>query len=218
MKIYGSILSPFVGRVVIAARAKGIKHTVSMPEGGMKTPEFLKMNPLGKMPTIKDGATALFESSVIVEYLDAKYKAKRLVPASVKDASKARLVATLFAEYVQGGARPFFTQMDPTKRDQNVIVKAMEDLNKNLDVVEKYIGAPYAAGAKVTIADCYAVPSFHILEWLLPIAGTDLPTLIGGRKKLARYYAKVQKDKLLGPALNEMRAALAAWRAQRAAA
>ena len=73
MHVYGSILSPFVCRVAIALRHKNIKHEIIMPEGGIKSPEFLKMNPFGKMPTIRDGKIILPESSVILEYIEANY-------------------------------------------------------------------------------------------------------------------------------------------------
>ena len=45
MKIFGSPLSPFVARVILACDHKGIEHSVEMPEGGLKSPEFLSLNP-----------------------------------------------------------------------------------------------------------------------------------------------------------------------------
>ena len=78
MDVYGGILSPYVARVILTARHKGIKHKLKMPTGGLKSPEFLALNPMGKIPTIKDGSTVLYESSVIVDYLEAKYKKKRI--------------------------------------------------------------------------------------------------------------------------------------------
>ena len=91
MDIYGSILSPFVARCILAARFKGIKHTFSMPKDGIKSPAFLKLNPLGKMPAMKDGKLTLFESSVIAEYINGKSKKKPLVPSAAKAAAKVRL-------------------------------------------------------------------------------------------------------------------------------
>ena len=73
MKIYGAILSPYVCRVLMTLRHKGIKHDVEMPADKLKSPDYLKLNPIGKIPTMKDGATILPESGVIVEYLDTKY-------------------------------------------------------------------------------------------------------------------------------------------------
>ena len=82
MEIYGGILSPYVARCVLAARLKGIKHSLTLPKDGIKSPAFLKLNPLGKMPAMKDGKLVLFESNVIVEYINGKSKKTPLVPAA----------------------------------------------------------------------------------------------------------------------------------------
>lgn len=211
MDVYGGILSPYVARVIITARHKGIKHKLIMPQGGLKSPEFLKLNPLGKIPTIKDGATVLFESGVIVDYLDAKYKKNRIVPAKASDAAKARLLAAVFAEYIQAPTLALFGQRDPAKRNQAVVDGKIAEVNKGLDVAEKMMaGKKWAAGAKLSIADVYAVPALFFLGALLPAFGvTDA---IGGRKKLAKYAAAVKKDKLTSAVLGEMAEALKSFR------
>src|SRR4051812_18689658 len=89
--IYGRLLSPFCARVALAARAKGFAYQLKLPEGGLKSSEYLKINPLGKVPAIKDGTATLYESGVIVDYLDAKSRAKKLLPPSAK-AGAIRLV------------------------------------------------------------------------------------------------------------------------------
>ncbi len=210
MDIYGAILSPFMARVVLAARFKGIKHKMSMPKDGIKSPAFLKMNPLGKMPVLKDGSTVLFESAVILEYLEAKYKKKRIVPSDAKASAKARLIGAMFADYAQAAILALFPHFDPAKRDQAVVDAKLADLSKALDIIEKMIAAkPYAAGAKFTIADCYAVPALFFVCAFAPRFGVVDP--IGGRKKLAKYLSKAKKDKLLGGVLNEMEIGLKQW-------
>ena len=92
MKIFGMILSPYVTRVALAARHKGLKHTITMPKDGTKTPAFLKMNPLGKMPVIKDGATTLFESGVILEYIEDKWPQPPLLPRDPYARARARMI------------------------------------------------------------------------------------------------------------------------------
>jgi glutathione S-transferase len=215
MDIYGSILSPFAARVVLAARHKGIKHKIIMPKDGTKTPAFLKMNPMGKMPVIKDGSTILFESAVILDYLDAKYKKKRIVPSAAKAAAQTRLIGAIFAEYVQGAMYPLFAQMNPATRDQAVVDAKFAELNRALDVAEGLMAArPYAAGNSFSMADCFAVPTLFFLGALAP--GFGIANVLGERKKLNRYMAKMRKDKLVGGVLNEMGEAMKAWQASAA--
>ncbi|MCB2108101.1 MAG: glutathione S-transferase family protein [Rhodobacteraceae bacterium] len=214
MEIYGGILSPYVARVILVARHKGIKHKLITPEGGIKTPEFLKMNPLGKIPTIKDGKTVLFESAVIVDYLDAKSKKNRVIPAKASDAAKARLIAQVVAEYVQTPTLALLRQRDPAKRDAKIVEDKLAEVNKALDVVEKLLsGKSWAAGTKFTIADAYAVPCIFYMDIVLPSFGAA--DSAGGRKKLKKYIAKVRKDKLTAPLLAEMTEALKNFRARR---
>jgi glutathione S-transferase len=209
MDIYGVVYSPFMARVVLAARYKGIKHKISMPADGTKTPAFLKMNPLGKVPVLKDRKTVVFESGVILDYLDAKYKKKPIIPTAAKAVAQTRLIVAMFGDYVQTAAFGLWPQADPTKRDQAVVDAALVQLNKVLDATEKvFAGKPFAAGAKFTIADCYAVPALFFLHFLVPQFGIKDP--LAGRKKLKKYWAKVNKDKLTRDILGDMNTGLQA--------
>lgn len=209
MELYGRIYSPYMARVVIAARHKKIKHKIVEPEGGNKTPAFLKMNPLGKMPVMKDGKTILFESSVILEYLDAKFKKNRLVPAAAKAGAHVRLISAMFSDYVQPTIFALFGQRDPDKRDMAVVEAKKVELDRMLDIVEGMLAAkPYAAGSKISHADCYAVPALLFLQVISRVLGFEKP--LGDRKKLNRYLAKVRKDKLLGGVFKEMEQGLKA--------
>ena len=49
-------------------------------KGDTKTPEYLKVHPLGKVPALEDGETTIFESAAIVAWLADKYMEKKLAP------------------------------------------------------------------------------------------------------------------------------------------
>tara|TARA_R110002124_G_scaffold130376_2_gene292265 strand:+ start:1235 stop:1846 length:612 start_codon:yes stop_codon:yes gene_type:complete len=55
-------------------------ETVEMFSDAMKRPEYLAINPLGKVPAIEDDGFVLWETSAILQYLDAKYGGGRLMP------------------------------------------------------------------------------------------------------------------------------------------
>src|SRR5438874_2305389 len=102
LTIYGNPFSPFVARVLLAATIKGLRYKIVTPaDGGAAIPEVLKLNPFGKVPVLTDGRTRLFESGVIVEYLDAKSKRAPLVPRAAKAMAAVRLTGAIAAEYVQ---------------------------------------------------------------------------------------------------------------------
>lgn len=202
MTIYGRVLSPFVARAVLAAKAKGFKYEVVMPEDGIKTPKFLKMNPFGKIPTLKDGKTIVYESSVVVAYLDAKSKTKKLVPSNAKAGAQVRLVAAIAAEYVQPPAIKLFRKKRGSP-DPLDIPATLAEVQKGLDVLEHVlVKGKFAGGAKFSFADVYAPPALMFAVRAGEFYG--VPDIIGKRPKLAKYWAAIQKDKLVKPVLTEM--------------
>jgi glutathione S-transferase len=72
---YGSG-SPYAWRVWLALEQKRIPYELklqSFSSGDLKTPEYLAINPRGRVPAIRDDGFALFESVAIMEYLDEAY-------------------------------------------------------------------------------------------------------------------------------------------------
>jgi glutathione S-transferase len=82
--------SPYAWRVWLALEHKLIPHerrVLSFAEGDLKKPEFLAINPRGKVPAIVDGSLRLHESAAIVEYFEDAYPdyGKRLFPGAAAD-------------------------------------------------------------------------------------------------------------------------------------
>lgn len=88
--LHGVTPSPFVRKVVLCLKLKGLDYEqvdvfpVNMPE------EFKKLSPLLKIPALEDGDLKLSDSSVICEYLNDKYPSYDLFPQSAEDKAKAR--------------------------------------------------------------------------------------------------------------------------------
>ncbi len=206
MRIYGAILSPFVCRVLLALRHKGVRHEVIMPKDGIKTPEYLAMNPLGKIPTMKDGATVLPESSVICEYIDEKYPRKKIIPATPKAAAMARLLATISELYVQNPATALFRQRDPESRDKAVVEEKLAELDKGLEVLGHYLDAkgPWAMGKRFTVADCFALPALFFVQLAIPGFGVKDP--LAKHKKVKKYWNSLKRTPLTKQVIKEMNA------------
>ena len=87
MKLYFSALSPFVRKVRVAAMELGLDKkielvTVATTPVAMSA-ELAKANPLGKLPTLEtDDGELLFQSAVVVEYLDAVAGGGKIIPAN----------------------------------------------------------------------------------------------------------------------------------------
>jgi glutathione S-transferase len=64
---------------------------VDLAKKEQKKPEFLKMNPNGKVPVLVDGDTILYESCIINEYLEEKYPNPPLLPKDRAQRAKIRI-------------------------------------------------------------------------------------------------------------------------------
>lgn len=87
MKLYWSSRSPFVRKVMVFAHECGLAGRIECERTlvSMTRPnaELLKINPTGKIPTLLlDDGSALYDSTVICEYLDSLHGGARLFPPS----------------------------------------------------------------------------------------------------------------------------------------
>ena len=87
VKLHGHIGSPYVRIAMVAleeAKADYEYVHVDIMAGGTKTEEFLKLNPLGKVPALSDGDFSIGESAAIVRYVSDKFGGNFL-PQEPKD-------------------------------------------------------------------------------------------------------------------------------------
>ena len=77
MILYAVRLSPFAARVRLALRLKGLAYDILLPPGGStRSPEYLAINPIGKLPVlVTDEGLVIPESETIIDYLDERYPA-----------------------------------------------------------------------------------------------------------------------------------------------
>ena len=83
--------------------------TINMLKGENRSPEFLAVNPAGKLPVLVDGDLILTESVAIVLYLAEKYPDKQLIPADIGRTCSTKSVVAVYynrtrAAFVANGA------------------------------------------------------------------------------------------------------------------
>jgi glutathione S-transferase len=146
IKVYGVHGSPYVRKVFIALDIKDVPYELvrQMPFSG--DAEYLKINPLGKIPSLVDGDLTLCDSKVICQYLDDAYPEPRLYPMRPNDWARAlwyedlaggrvsELAASIF---FQRFMRPLAFKQEP---DEELIARIIEnDLPPILDYLESQI-------------------------------------------------------------------------------
>ena len=93
--VYEHPLSPYAQKVKIALDEKGVAYEARMPVAigsGQPDREFLKSNPRGEVPSLIDGDAAIFDSTIILEYIEDKWPEPHLLPKDPLGRARARTI------------------------------------------------------------------------------------------------------------------------------
>jgi glutathione S-transferase len=211
MKLYNLNLSNFATKCRIAIYEKGANvEIVALPGGNMKSPEYLKVNPLGKIPTLDADGAIIPESEVINEYLEEKFPNPPLLPKGPEARAHVRWFTRYHDLYLDPPIRALFAHLNPKSRDEQVVNEKLSDIQQRLDQLESMLAAAgnFAAGPEFTLADCALVPITFFYVNMLPGFGAKSP--LEDRPKYAAWWSKVQTRPSASKALAEMGAALKA--------
>ena len=130
---------------------------VGGPFGGNDTPEYLAMNPNGRVPTLKDDEFILWESNSIVRYLAEHYGRE---PWWSED-KNLRALANQWMDWYISTMHPHMTiifqalvRQKPEDRDMKAVNKAKQDAARLWALVDKHlVGRDFLTGDKPTMAD-----------------------------------------------------------------
>ena len=153
---------------------------VDLVKKEQKRPEFLKMNPYGKVPVLVDGNTIIYESCIINEYLEEKYPDPALLPADPGLRSKVRILIDYGVNRTYPAYERLRNEMLKVESERNleVISEANQELKGLLQRFEDEMGdQPYLAG-DFSLLDAAVIPRFLRIEAWGPLADPALPRLI----------------------------------------
>jgi glutathione S-transferase len=210
MKLYNMNLSNFATKSRIAIYDKGLNIEIApVPGGNLKSPEYIKINPLGKIPALDADGMIIAESEVINEYLEDKFPSPPLLPKSPEGRARVRLFTRFHDLYLEPPLRALFGQLSPKSRDEKVVNERLTEFNQRLDQLESMLApSGFASGPEFTLADCALAPTMFFANNMLPGFGAKPP--LEGRPKLAAWWTHVQTRPSVKKALEEMAEALAA--------
>jgi len=210
MKLYNMNLSNFATKCRIAIYDKGLPIEMApVPNNDMKSPEYLKINPLGKVPTLDADGAIIAESEVINEYLEDKFPSPPLLPKTPEGRARVRGFTRFHDLYLEPPLRVLFGQMNPKTRDDKIVNENLSEVNLRLDQLDKMLSdGGFASGAEFTLADCALAPTIFFTVNLLGMFGAKPP--LEGRPKVAAWWTHVQTRPSVKKALGEMTEALAA--------
>ena len=182
LRIWGRTNSVNVKKALWCAEELGLKYEridAGMQFGVVDTPEYRRMNPMGRVPTIDDDGFVLWESHSIVRYLCAKHSAGNLWPTDLRlRAGAERWMDWAFS--FQAAMRDVFwglIRTPPEKRDAKAIEAGCKQSAGLAAMLDAHLAArPYVAGASFTMGD---IPiGCEVQRWLrVPIERASQPHL-----------------------------------------
>lgn len=140
IKLYDAVPSSNSDRVKIALHEKGLDYqrvTLSLAKKDQKRPEFLKLNPYGKVPVIDDDGQVLFESCIINEYLDEKYPKPPLMPKDPYLRGRGRVLVDYALNYMHEPYWALRGEMLTAANDRNTAI--IEEQHRRLRDLLQYL-------------------------------------------------------------------------------
>ena len=192
MKLLGSTSSPYVRKVRVVMAEKKLDYAFVTEDVWAADTTISQSNPLGKVPClIMEGAEALFDSRVIVEYLDTLSPVGKLIPTVGRERAEIKTWEALADGLLDAAllARLEATWDGRTKaqRSQAWIDRQLGKIDMTVKAMSKGLGEkPYCGGIHLTLADVAVGCALGYLDFRFPELDwrTDHPNLVRLFEKL----------------------------------
>ncbi len=174
MKLIGSSSSPYVRKVRIVMAEKKLDYNYVTDNVWSADSRISESNPLGKVPClIMEGAEALFDSRVIVEYLDTLSPVGKLIPTVGRERAEVKTWEALADGVLDASvmARLEATWDGRTKaqRSQAWIDRQLDKVHASVKAMAKGLGdKPFCAGIHLSLADIAVGCALGYLDFRFP--------------------------------------------------
>jgi glutathione S-transferase len=191
MKLLSSTASPYTRKVRIVLAEKKIECELEPVDVNPSDNPVNTHNPLGKIPTlILDDGSALYDSRVIVEFLDGKSPISRLIPEELRDRVAVRRWEALADGVLDAGLLVRYESV----RDKKEQSKAWSDkqlarMKRGVEQMAKEIGAVYCHAERYSLADIAVACCMGWLDFRKP-GGIDWRAEY---VPVARHYDKMME-------------------------
>ena len=182
IKLYDFKSSPNCQRVKVVLAEKDLPYEivpVDLTKKEQKNPEYLKMNPYGKVPVLTDDSTVLYESLIINEYLEEKYPAQSLLPKDPARKAKARILTDYGMAHFDSPYQKLRMELmkEAKEQSQPIVDSAKADLKKLLQRFEEELGEQQYLLGDFSLVDANLIPRFTRLEGFGILPDPSLPRL-----------------------------------------
>ena len=194
MKLIGSTTSPYVRKVRIVLAEKKLDYQFVQDNVWGDDTTVTASNPLGKVPCLlMEGAEAVFDSRVIVEYLDTLSPVGKLIPSTGRERAEVKtweaLADGLLDAAILVRLENTFEGRKPSERSQAWIDRQMDKVHASLKAMAQGLGdKPFCSGIHLSLSDIAVGCALGWLEFRFPEIGwrAEYPNLAKLMDKLAQ--------------------------------
>ena len=173
MKLIGSLTSPYVRKVRVVMAEKKLDYQLEL-EDVWASKQILKSNPLGKVPClVMDGAEAVFDSRVIVEYVDTLSPVGRLIPERGRERTEVRTWEALADGVAEAAILARLEQTwdgrSAAQRSEAWVERQMEKVHASLAAMSQGLAdKSWCTGIHFTLADIACGCALGYLDFRFP--------------------------------------------------
>ncbi|HEY0817836.1 MAG TPA: glutathione S-transferase C-terminal domain-containing protein [Rhizobacter sp.] len=173
MKLIGALTSPYVRKVRIVMAEKRLEYQLEL-EDVWNRDTIMKSNPLGKVPClVMEGGEAVFDSRVIVEYVDTLSPVGKLIPDRGRERTEVRTWEAL-ADGVSDAA--ILARLEQTWPGRNEAQRSAAWISRQMDKVHASLAAmsqglgdkPFCSGIHFSLADIAVGCALGYLDFRFP--------------------------------------------------
>ena len=197
IKFYYASGSPFSWNVWLVLEHKQLPYEInllSLQNGELKKPEYLAINPHGKVPALTDGDFTIWETTAIVEYLEESYPEYPIFPANPKERAIVRRLSAEAYSYLYPVLRRLMEltlfRLDGDG-DPSTIAATLKDLSRELAYFEDALSGDYLTGT-ISAADFTLFPLLALINRI----HEKRPHLVGGDfipPKLSGFMKQIEQ-------------------------
>lgn len=165
--LYEHPLSPYAQKVKIALNEKGVSYETRLPDlFSGSDPEFAAANPRMEVPALVDDDTSVFDSTIILEYIEDRWPTPPLLPATPAERARVRMIEEVCDTYYEAINWGVFEirvfQRATGELAERMLARAAHQVTAVNAYLDRELGArPFFNGDTFGWGDLAAVPLVH---------------------------------------------------------
>ena len=208
LMLYEHPLSAYAMKVKIALNEKGLEYRTAIPDGmgkGKAGGEFVSANPRAEVPALIDGDFAIFDSTVMLEYLEDKWPSPQLLPASARDRARVRMIEDVMDTQYEPNNWGTFEVLRYRRASGALAEKLLAYGKRNIEQLQRWLDTELGSRPWFN-GDAFGWGDLSVIPYMNRSAGYGYLPEKGSR--LADWFARANRRETVAKVREQMQAAL----------